>query len=78
MRQDILLTLLKRAAAEPIGLVIKTNNPKALRENYLQSLRQDHPDPAVRALTFAIPSTTNTIFICQPSVDLEVEPEYDL
>lgn len=75
MRQDILLTLLDRAAGEPLGLVIETNNPKALRENYLQGLRRDHPNPEVRKLIFAIPALSNTLFICQPTVDLESEPE---
>jgi hypothetical protein len=77
MRQDILLQLLARAAAEPLGLVIETNNPKAMRENYLQNLRKDHPDPNIRNLIFAIPSVPNTLFICQPTVDLEAEPEIE-
>ena len=77
MRSDILLTLLARAAHEPFGLVVGTNNPKALRENYLQALRRDHPDEAIRKLIFCIPSRPNELFICQPSVDLEMEPDYD-
>ena len=76
MRQDILLTLLDRASREPLGLVIETNNPKALRENYLQNLRRDHPSPEVRSLIFCIPSVPNTLIICQPSVELESEPDY--
>ena len=77
MRTDILLTLLTRASREPFGLVIETNNPKALRENYLQNLRRDHPDEAVRHLIFTIPSVPNTLIICQPSIDLEYDPEYN-
>ena len=75
MRTDTLLTLLDRASREPLGLVIYTNNPKALRENYFQSLRRDHPDEAVRSLIFCIPSRPNELFICQPTVSLESEPE---
>lgn len=75
MNQSILLTLLDRASIEPFGLVIETNNPKALRENYLQSLRKAHSNPTVRNLIFAIPSTPNTLFICQPNIELETPTE---
>ncbi len=78
MRQDTLLTLLQRASTEPLGLVIETNNPKALRENYLQTLRKDHPEPTVRNLIFAIPSVPGILFICQPTVELEAEPEVEI
>ena len=77
MRADILLTLLDRAAKERLGLVIQSNNPKVLREQYLQNLRRDHPDPAVRRLIFCIPSHPNTLLICQPDIELESEPEYE-
>jgi hypothetical protein len=78
MRQEILLALLARAATEPLGLIIETNNPKILRERYLGNLRKDHSDPAVRRLIFVIPSIPNTLFICQPTVELEIEPEIEL
>lgn len=77
IRQDILLQLLERATTEPLGLVIETNNPKILREKYLPEIRQNHPNLAIRSLIFAIPSIPNTLFICQPTIELESEPEIE-
>lgn len=77
MRQDILISLLERAATEPLGLVLTTNNVKALHENYFNAVKRTHPNPAVRSLIFCIPARPNELFICQPHVDLEVEPETD-
>lgn len=67
MRTEILLDLLSRAADEPLGLVIETNNPSRM-VLILHEARRTLPDCDIQIAT---PSTPNTVFLVQRSVELD-------
>ena len=70
MTPDILTSLLSRAAAEPIGLVIETNNPKAMSVT-LQDHRKSLGDMRLADLVIAVPSIPDHIYIYHRSMSLD-------
>jgi hypothetical protein len=68
MNQQLLYDLLNRALEEELGLVVTTNNPKALTCN-LHELTKGIPKYAPLILT--IPSTLETVMIVKRTVELD-------
>jgi hypothetical protein len=67
MRSTILIELLQRAAQEPIGLAVETNNARAM----LQHLQIMLADLKIADLMLCTPSIENTVFIIRKSVELD-------
>jgi hypothetical protein len=67
MRPAILIELLERAAQEPIGLRVQTNNARAMLQR-LQIMQQDLKIPDIMLCT---PSVEDVIFIVRKSVELD-------
>jgi hypothetical protein len=68
MNQQLLYDLLNRALEEELGLVVTTNNPKALTCN-LHELTKGIQKYAPLILT--IPSTLETVMIVKRTVELD-------
>jgi hypothetical protein len=68
MKQELLYDLLNRALTEELGLVVTTNNPKALTCN-LHELTKGIQKYAPLILT--IPSTLETVMIVKRTVELD-------
>lgn len=67
---EILSSLLERAATEPIGLAIETNNVRAFL-NLLSEHRKSLADLRFNDLVLATPSIPDHIFIYRRSMSLD-------
>lgn len=68
MKPAILDQLCRRALAEELGVCVRTNYPKALRE-HLAAFQQGVPEFA--NLVVRSPPVPELVFIGKPSVELE-------
>ena len=67
MKPAILIELLQRAAAEPFGLWVSTNNTRALVEQLIRLQRELQ----LSDLMVCTPSIENVIFVIHRSVELD-------
>lgn len=66
---EVINELWQRASESEIGLEIKTNNPKDLRQQLLVARKSGLTPPFEGLMTF-LPPSGDSVYICQKSAEL--------